>query len=76
MSDMFNLHNELYKEFCEWSPQHAAEVTSYKPWGRRSIVVWLKNGMAFKAKRCAPGKFIMQLLSEDDIKKKFESNNK
>lgn len=68
--------DEFYEEFKEWSPEHAAMVTEYKPWGRRSIVVWFNNGMTFKVKRVAPNKFIMQMLSKEDIEKKFNNNNK
>ena len=65
---------EIYKEFCEWSPEHAAMVTDYRPWGKLSIVVWFNNGMAFKVKRHAPDKFTMQAVSKDDIDKKFGPN--
>ena len=65
---------DIYKEFCEWSPMHAEMVVDYRPWGSTSIVVWLRNGMAYKVKRFAPGKFVMQSLSEEDIKKKYGLN--
>ena len=65
---------EIYKEFCEWSPEHADMVEDYKPWGRNSIIVWLKGGYAYKVKRRAPGAFVMQKVSEEDIKKKYELN--
>lgn len=64
-------HGELYKEFCEWSPEHAKMVKDYRPWGKHSIVVWLEGGHAYKVKRYAPDKFLMQAVSEEDIKKKF-----
>lgn len=64
-------YGEIYNEFCRWSPEHAKMVTDYRPWGSTSIVIWLSNGMAYKVKRCAANKFIMQKVSEDDIKKKF-----
>lgn len=68
-------YGEIYKEFCEWSPEHAAKVTDYRPWGRTSIVVWLTNGQAYKCKRHATNKFTMQMVSEDDIKRKFGNND-
>lgn len=67
-------YGELYKEFCEWSPEHAKMVKDYRPWGKHSIVVWLDGGYAYKVKRYAPGKFTMQHVSEEDIKKKFGLN--
>lgn len=63
---------EFYKQFSEWSPEYSAMVTNYKPWGRHSIVIWLNNNMAFKVRRVTPNKFIMQMLSEEDIKKKYK----
>ena len=36
-----------------------------------SIVIWLNNGQAYKVKRTGPDRFIMQLVLEADIKKKF-----
>lgn len=68
-----NIHEEIYEEFKEWSPEHAVMVTKYKPWGSTSIIIWLNNGMTYKVKRFAPGKFIMQMVSKEDIDKKFNS---
>ena len=65
---------EIYKEFCEWSPEHAKMVKDYRPWGSTSIVVWLNNGHAYKVKRHAPGRFTMQMVSEEDIKRKYGLN--
>lgn len=65
---------EIYKEFCEWSPEHAKMVKDYKPWGSTSIVIWLEGGKAYKVKYHAPNRFTMQALSKTDIDKKF--NNK
>ena len=66
-------YEELFKEFCEWSPEHAKMVKDYRPWGRMSFVVWFefKGAHAYKVKRYAPGKFIMQPLSKEDINKKL-----
>lgn len=64
-------YDEIYKEFCEWSPWHAKMIEDYRPWGSTSIVIWLSNGHAYKVKRCAPGRFIMQYVSKDDIDAKF-----
>lgn len=64
-------YGELYKEFCEWSPEHAKRVTNYRPWGRNSIVVWLNNGLIYKVKRCDTNRFVMQKVSEEDINRKF-----
>lgn len=63
--------DEIYEEFCEWSPEHTNMVVEYKPWGSTSIMIKLNSGLAYKVKRFAPGKFIMQLISEEDIKKKY-----
>lgn len=62
---------EIYKEFCEWSPEHAKMVMDYKPWGSNSILVWLTSGLTYKVKRVGPGEFIMQSVSEEDIENKF-----
>ena len=62
---------EIYKEFCEWSPEHAAKVKDYRPWGSTSIVIWLENGQSYKVKRYAPGRFTMQPLTMADIRKKY-----
>ena len=62
---------KIFKEFCNWSPEHAAMVVDYRPWGHDSILVWLTNGKAYKCKRYAADRFIMQLVSEEDIKKKY-----
>ena len=62
---------QIYKEFCEWSPAHAKMIVDYRPWGSTSIVVWLNNGQAYKCKRHAADRFTMQLVSEEDIKKKY-----
>lgn len=64
-------YEDIYKEFCEWSPAHAKMVIDYRPWGRTSIVIWLNNGQAYKCKRCYPGYFVMQTVSKDDINRKF-----
>lgn len=64
-------YSELYKEFCDWSPDYAKLVTDYRPWGNMSIVVWLSNGQAYKVKRQAPNRFTMQLVSKADIDKKL-----
>lgn len=67
--------DEIYKEFCEWSPEHANMIEGYKPWGNNSIVVWFSSGHAYKVKRHAPGRFTMQMVSNEDINKKFGLNN-
>lgn len=72
MSDENNLTwLQIYKEFCEWSPAHAKMIVDYRPWGSTSIVVWLNNGQAYKCKRHAADRFTMQLVSEEDINKKY-----
>lgn len=67
-------YGELYKKFCAWSPEHAKMVKDYRPWGTNSIVVWLSNGMSYKVKYIEEGKFIMQTVSEEDVKRKFGGN--
>ena len=62
---------ELTKEFSEWGPQYVPMTKEVRPWGTNSFAIWLKNGLVYKAKRYAPGKFIMQPLTEEDIKKKY-----
>ena len=64
-------YGDIYRDFCNWSPEHAAMVVDYRPWGHTSILVWLNNGQAYKCKRHAAGRFTMQLVSEEDIKKKY-----
>lgn len=68
-------YNDIYKDFCNWSPKHADMVVDYRPWGHTSICVWLNNGQAYKCKRHAADRFTMQIVSEADIKKKYNHNN-
>ena len=67
-------HNEIFNEFCIWSPTLAPKVVAYRPWGSTSIVVWLNNGFIYKIKRYGPDKFVMQAVSKDDVNKKFGLN--
>ena len=62
---------DIFKDFCNWSSEHAAMVVDYRLWGHTSILVWLNNGQAYKCKRHAADRFIMQLVSEEDIRKKY-----
>lgn len=62
---------DIYRDFCNWSPEYAAMVIDYRPWGSTSICVWLNNGQAYKCKRHAADRFTMQMVSQDDINKKF-----
>lgn len=66
-------HQEIYYKFCKWSPIHANMVKEWKPWGSSSICVWLTNGMMYKVKHYMGGAFIMQTLSDEDIRKKYGS---
>lgn len=68
------IFGELCQEFREWSPTHAKMVVEYKPWGSNSILVRLSSGLAYKAKRIGPNEFVMQSVSEDDIKMKFKGH--
>lgn len=68
-------YGELYEAFREWSPEHAAMVIDYRPWGSYSIVVWLNNGHAYKVKYHGPNRFTMQMVSKEDIEKKFNRRN-
>lgn len=63
---------QIYEEFCNWSPEHAKMAKHYEQWGNTSIAIWFDNGLVFKVKRYAPNRFIMQLMSNDDIKRKYE----
>lgn len=67
-------HEEIYKKLCEWSPKYITEVRTWKPWGQHSIVIWLNNGMIYKAK-LRDNMFIIQQVSTDDIIRKFGFNN-
>lgn len=71
-SDCSPVHKKIYKDFCEWSPDYAAMVIDYKPWGHTSIVVWLSNGYAYKVKQHAHDRFTMQMVSEADIERKLD----
>ncbi len=66
-----NIHEEIYKDFCSWSPGHVNFILTYKPWGEHSILLLLELGYAYKVKRNGPDKFIMQPVSESDIIKKY-----
>lgn len=68
------VHEEIFKEFCEWSPEYASMVVDHKPWGSTSILVKLKAGMSYKVKRYSADKFVMQFVSEDDIKRKYNKD--
>lgn len=26
-------YGDIYRDFCNWSPEHAAMVVDYRPWG-------------------------------------------
>ncbi len=67
-------YGEIYVEFCNWNPEIGAKIIDYRPWGHTSIAIWLDNGMKYKIKRHAPGRFTMQMVSEDDINKKYGLN--
>lgn len=64
-------YNDIYNEFCQWSPEHAKMVIDYKPWGSNSIIVWFNDGHAYKCKRHAHDRFTMQVVSKEDINRKF-----
>lgn len=64
-------HEQIYEAFCNWSPEHAKMITDWKPWGSTSIVIWLNNTHAYKCKYHGPDKFIMQMVSKEDIKRKL-----
>ena len=64
-------HEKILHEFMKWSPYHADMVVNYRPWGHTSILVCLNNGQSYKCKRHAADRFTMQLVSEEDIKKKY-----
>lgn len=66
-------HNDIFEEFCKWSPEHASMVTEYKPWGGTSILIRLTNGTAYKVKRYDAVRFVMQPVSEDDINRKYNN---
>lgn len=66
-----NKYEEILKEFKEWSPEHAKSIIGYRPWGKTSILICLIGNLNYKVKRIAPGKFVMQMVSEEDIKKKY-----
>lgn len=64
-------YGDIYKKFCEWSPERAKMVVDYRPWGSKSIVVWLQNKMAYKVKYIDDSRFVVQALTKADIDKKF-----
>lgn len=65
------IYGDIYRDFCNWSLEHAAMIVDYRPWGSASICVWLNNGQAYKCKRHAANRFTMQMVSEEDIRKKY-----
>lgn len=65
-------HNKLFKLFKNWNPGMAEMVIEYKPWGRNSLCIWLRNGMIYKAKYYGENKFVMQTVSEEDVKRKYD----
>ena len=64
-------HEELYASFCNENPEMAEQIEEYKPWGSTSIIVHLKDGKNYKVKCCAPDRFTVQVLTLDDIRRKF-----
>lgn len=62
---------QIYAKFCAWSPEHASMVKDYNLWGRTSIVIWLNNGMMYKVKYINDTKFIMQVVTKEDVDNKF-----
>ena len=67
-------HKQIFEEFCIYNPVFARNMVSYKAWGKSSIVIWLNDGRAFKIKRVTSNAFIMQIVTEEDIKRKFAEN--
>ena len=67
---MSNTHEQIYERFCEAEPDMAKHICEYKPWGSKAIVIWLDGGAAYKVKDIG-GKFIKQMVSADDIRKKY-----
>lgn len=64
-------YGELYNRFCEAEPDTAKHICDYRPWGSKAIVIWLDGGAAYKVKDIGGGKFIKQLVSAEDIRKKY-----
>lgn len=63
--------NEIFLKFSKWSPEHAEMVVSFRQWGSRSLYVKLRNGMQYKVKCVTDTDFVMQTVSDEDVKKKF-----
>lgn len=63
--------NKLFKLFKKCNPEMAEMVVDYKPWGSNSLCLWLRNGMMYKVKFFADGKFVMQTVTEEDVKRKY-----
>lgn len=67
-------HDEILKRFYDWNPEVASKIINHKPWGSTSIVIWLNNGLSYKVKLHDSGNFTMQVVSKEDINKKFGLN--
>ena len=33
-------YGDIYRDFCNWSPEHAVMVADYRPWGHTSILIY------------------------------------
>ena len=68
---MSNIHKQIYERFCEVEPETAKHICEYKPWSSKAIVIWLDGGTAYKIIKDTGSKLIKQLVSADDIRKKY-----
>ena len=66
--------SELYAKFKAWNPEMDKMVLDYRQWGSNSLCIWLYNGMKYKAKLYDGNKFIMQTVTDEDVKRKFGGN--
>lgn len=75
MSELTMTPEEIYKDFCECRPEFSNIITKYQSWGRRSIIILFNDGSAYKVRRRSKTNFVMQLLADEDIVKRFGINN-
>lgn len=68
--------HEIYNRLCNYDPKLGEQVLAYEPWGKTSIIIYLYNGLKYKVKIIDNKKLLIQQLSNEDVNKKFNRNDK
>lgn len=65
-------YKEMYRQFCECSPEYACMIEDYRPCGKYEIMIWLNDGRVYRVRYHDKHKFSMLLLSADNIRDNFD----